>query len=379
MIVVDNAAVGTDGHIHAGLLEILVSCGCNLDQSGCLAPADALGFPGDADGAAADAHLYEVRTGLSQEPEAVPVHHVARADLHGVAIGLAHPLDGLFLPAGVALGGVDDQHVHTGLQQGRNSLRIVPGVDARTHQIALLSIQQLLGVGLVRGVVLPEDEVQQVVVFVHDGQAVQLVLPDDVVGLFQRGLRGGGDQLLPGSHEGGNLVRRLHAGDPVVPAGHDAKELTVGGAVIGDGHGGEAVLCLQRQNICQSVLRGQIGSRGDEAGLVVLDPGDHGRLALNGLRAENEADAALLRQCNGQRVIGHRLHNGGSQGNVQGNGGLFLALAELDQRRLQADLIRDAILGSVAGHQKVLAEGVAGFGIVISHGFFSSLVDSVAE
>ena len=26
------------------------------------------------------------------------------------------------LPAGVALGGVDDQHVHTGLQQGRNSL-----------------------------------------------------------------------------------------------------------------------------------------------------------------------------------------------------------------------------------------------------------------
>ena len=224
------------------------------------------------------------------------------------------------------------------------------------------------------GIVLPEDEIQQMVVFVHNGQAVQLVFPNDVVGLFQSGLRRSRNQLFPGGHKGGNLVRRLHAADPVVPAGHNAQELAVGGAVVGNGHGGEAVFGLQGQHVCQGVFRGQVGSGGHEARLVVLDLGNHGRLALNGLGAENEADAALLCQCNGQSIVGYGLHNGGSQGNVQGNGGFFLALAELDQRRLQADLIRDAFLGSVAGHQKVLAEGVAGFGIVISHGSFSSFV-----
>ena len=50
-------------------------------------------------------------------------------------------------------------------------------------------------------VVLAEDEVQQVVVLVHDGQGVELVVPDDVVGLFQGGGGGGGDELLARGHE----------------------------------------------------------------------------------------------------------------------------------------------------------------------------------
>ena len=37
--------------------EILVTSGCNLDQSGSLTAADALLLTGDADGAAADADL----------------------------------------------------------------------------------------------------------------------------------------------------------------------------------------------------------------------------------------------------------------------------------------------------------------------------------
>ena len=223
------------------------------------------------------------------------------------------------------------------------------------------------------GVVLAEDEIQQVVVLIHNGQAVQLVLPDDVVGFLQGGLRGGGDQLLPGGHEGCHLVAGVHAADPVIPAGDNAQELTVGGAVIGDGHGGETVGRLQRQHIRQGVFRGQVGGGGDKAGLVVLDLGYHGRLALDRLRAIDKADAALLGQGDGKGVVGHGLHHGAGQRNVQGDGGLLLPLAVLDQGRAQAHPIRDAVLRRVAGHQKVLAEGMAGFGVVIGHGSFSSL------
>ena len=92
MVVLDDAAVGADGHVHAGLFKVLVPLGGHVDDSGGLAAADALGLPGDADGAAADANLHEVRAGLRQEAEALAVHHVAGAYLHGVAVALPDPL-----------------------------------------------------------------------------------------------------------------------------------------------------------------------------------------------------------------------------------------------------------------------------------------------
>ena len=205
------------------------------------------------------------------------------------------------------------------------------------------------------------------VVFVHDGQAVQLVLPDNVVGLLQSGLLGGGDELGAGGHEVADLFRRLHPGNPVVPAGDNAQQLSVGGAVGGDGHGGEAVSGLQRQHVRQGGIRSQIGSGGDEAGLIALHLGHHGSLILNALGAENEADAALLGQGNGQGIVGNGLHDGGGQRHVQAESRLFHALAVLDQGGLQADPVRDAVLGGIAGDEQILAEGVAGFRIVISH------------
>ena len=85
MIIVNDTAVRANRNVDAGLLEILVTSGCNLDQSGSLTAADALLLTGDADGAAADADLDEVRAGLSEETEALTVNNVARADLNGVA------------------------------------------------------------------------------------------------------------------------------------------------------------------------------------------------------------------------------------------------------------------------------------------------------
>ena len=62
--------------------------------------ADALGLAGDADGAAADADLHEVSARLCEEAEALGIHDITCAHLHGVAVVLADPADGAALPLG---------------------------------------------------------------------------------------------------------------------------------------------------------------------------------------------------------------------------------------------------------------------------------------
>ena len=84
------------------------------------------------------------------------VYHVAGTHFHSVTVVVPDPLQGPGLPFGVALGGVDDQHVHPGVHQGRDPLRIVPGIDAGAYHIALLAVQQLQGIALVGVIVLAE-------------------------------------------------------------------------------------------------------------------------------------------------------------------------------------------------------------------------------
>ena len=88
-------------------LVVLVAGLGNLNDSGSLAAANALGLAGDADGAAADADLDEVSASLGQEEEALAVDNIASADLHLIAVVLADPGDGAGLPLAEALRGVD--------------------------------------------------------------------------------------------------------------------------------------------------------------------------------------------------------------------------------------------------------------------------------
>ena len=200
MIIVDDAAVGADGHIDAGLLVVLVTSLGNLDDSGSLTTADALGLAGDADGAAADADLHEVCASLSEEAEALGVHHVAGTHLDGVAVVLADPADGAALPLGVALRGVDAQHIHTGIHQCGHALSVIAGVDAGAHHIALVLIQQFIGVLLVGVVVLAEHHILQVALGIHQRQGVDLVIPDDIVAVMQAGVGRCGNQLVQRGH-----------------------------------------------------------------------------------------------------------------------------------------------------------------------------------
>ena len=53
--------------------------------------------------------------------------------------------------------------------------------------IALVAVQQFERVGLVAVIVLAEHQVFEVLLLVHERQGVELVVPDDVVGLFEGG------------------------------------------------------------------------------------------------------------------------------------------------------------------------------------------------
>lgn len=88
---------------------------------------------------------------------------------------LTNPGNGARLPLREALRGVNAQHVRAGLNQGRDTLGIVAGIDACADNVTLVLVQQLQGVFLMRIVVLAEDHIDQVLIFIHQRQRVQLV------------------------------------------------------------------------------------------------------------------------------------------------------------------------------------------------------------
>ena len=164
---------------------------------------------------------------------------------------LADPADGAALPLGVALRGVDTQHIHTGLYQCGHTLGVVAGVDTGAHNVALVLVQQLVDIGLVGIVVLAEDDILQVALGIHQRQGVDLVVPDDVVAVVQGGVLRGSDQLLNGGHKGGNAGVVRGVVDAVIAGGHDAQQFAARGAVGGDGDGGVAGAGFQFQYIVQ--------------------------------------------------------------------------------------------------------------------------------
>ena len=91
-----------------------------------------------------------------------------------------------------------------------------------------------------RRIVLAENQVKQVLIPVDNGQGVELVLPDDVVGFLEGGTLLGIDEGSKRRHELADRLVGGHAADPVVTAGDDAQQRAVGSAVVGDRNGGMA-------------------------------------------------------------------------------------------------------------------------------------------
>ena len=102
VVVMYDASVGTDGHVHSLLLEIGVAGFGHLNDCSRLSSSYTFGFPCDADGASSNSHFDEVGACIGQKAESVRIHHISRSNLHLVPIFFADKGNGALLPFGIA-------------------------------------------------------------------------------------------------------------------------------------------------------------------------------------------------------------------------------------------------------------------------------------
>ena len=133
-------------------------------------------------------------------------------------------------------------------------------------------VKYLVGIELMLGVVLAENKIHELAVIVNDGQRIQLMVPNDVVCFLEGGIPGGGNKFGKRSHKLADLGAHIHAAYAVVAARHDAYKLTVCSTVLGDGNGGKTVALFKLENVRQCLVGHDIGSGGNKAGLIILDP-----------------------------------------------------------------------------------------------------------
>ena len=70
-----------------------------------------------------------------------------------------------------------------------------------------------------RGVVFAKHKVLQVVFTVNNGQGIQLMVKNNIVGFGKTDPQRSGDESVHGRHEGRNLFFSAHTGKTVVTAG----------------------------------------------------------------------------------------------------------------------------------------------------------------
>lgn len=215
-------------------------------------------------------------------------------------------------------------------------------------------------------VVLAEDDAHEVIVVVDDRQGVELVVPDHVVGNLEADVLVAHDELLTRGHELGDLLLVIIAAGAIVTAGDDTHELALGGAIVGNRHGGVTGLLLEGDNLLHGHVGGQRGIGLHKTGLVILNGLDHSSLGLGALGTVNEGQATLGSERDTHVDARDGLHDGGNHGDVQRDCRLLTAL-KAGQRRLKRDIVGDALRGRVARDQQILRKRVGLTGKERSH------------
>ena len=339
-MIIDNAAVRADRHIHARPFIVFIPCLADFDQRRRLPAANPLCFTSDADGTAADADLYEIGARLRKEQESFAIHHIACADLHTIAVLFTDPLNGHLLPFRKPFRRINTEHIRPRIDKERHTLRIVAGIDTGAHDKTLLRIQHFIWILTMRIVVLTENETVKASIFIQNRKGIDLIIPDNIIGFGKCDAEPGSDQLFKRRHKIGNLLAAVHTAHTVITARYDPHQFPVRCTVLCNRHGRMPRLCLQRKDIRQRIHRSQIGITEYEPRLLCLYTGHHRRLILWRLRAVNKRNTAVTRQFYLQPFNGNRLHDGGHHGNRQLNSGL-LSFFELHQRRLKRNIRRN--------------------------------------
>ena len=302
-----NATVGDARHASgtAGLSG-LVHCGE-------LRHTDTGHHAGGADGAWAHANLDCVNTGVDHGLSALTGGHVTADDVNALERGIGlQAANHVESQLGLTVGGVDHEHVHAGFHQSGSTVVGVTqeadaGGNAQTTLFVLGGVRILLGLHEV----LHGDQAGEVAFIVNQRQLLDLVLGQQVVGVFLGDVGRAGDEVLAG-HDLGNLepVVILGGDETHVAVGDDADELVV---VVNDRQAGDMETAAQLVEISQRHIRADGQRIVDHTGFGALDDVNLSGLVIDGKIAVQHADAAITSHGNGHVGLGDGVHCGGDR------------------------------------------------------------------
>ena len=216
----------------------------------------------------------------------------------------------------MTVGGVQDEHVHTGPDELLGAfVAVAADADGGTHAQATGAVLAGVGVFLDFVDVLHGDEAAQTFVLVHHEELFDAVFVQVALGFFQGGAHGHGDQVLAGHHfahaDGGGVFDEAH-----VTVGEDAHQL----AVIHNRQTGHAEIRHQVQGFLHGIAGGNGNGVKNHAAFALLDAFHFQALAFDGHVLMDDADAAHARHADGHGRFGDRVHGGGEQGDAQFDG-----------------------------------------------------------
>ena len=238
-----------------------------------------------------------------------------------------------------------------------------------------MRIQQLIGILLVILIVLAKDKIAKPTGFINDRKGIELMRPDDIIGLFEGGTFCRPDQLVIRGHKIADFRLGIHTADAVVAAGDNADKLAVGGSVFRYGNGGMPGLLLQAEYVSECGFRADVRVAANKTCFIAFCTTNHGGLIRNALRTVNKGNAAFCRKGDSKSVSGDGLHDGRDHRNVHCNGGR-LSFFELNQRGFQGDVVGNACCGGITRDQQILIKSMGGLVDDGCHGFSPFRSDS---
>src|SRR5205085_3591989 len=213
----------------------------------------------------------------------------------------------------VAMRGVNDETINTRFDEFIGALaeisgRADGGGDAQTTEIVFRG-RRVLDRFLY---VFDRDETFEMFVLVYDEQLFDAMLLQDGLRLFERRADGHGDERLLGHHfRDGDVVSRLEA---QVAVGDDADEMP---ALVNYGDAADLVALHRDERFRDGPVGADRHRVNDHARLGALHLVNLFRLSFDGKIFVHHADAALLRDGDGERGFGDRVHRGRAERDAQ--------------------------------------------------------------
>ena len=98
-------------------------------------------------------------------------------------------------------------------------------------------------------IILAEYKANQVAVLIDNRKGVELVVPDNIICLFEGRILSCGNKLISWGHKLRNKLRAIIARRTIITRGNNTYKLTARSAVIGDRHGGVTSLLFKVEHL----------------------------------------------------------------------------------------------------------------------------------